>query len=60
MPLGFSLGRVSGIKQSKLKSNLLAIAKDIERSYKECICEVKCKMTGCTLKINATAGYAFT
>lgn len=57
-PLGFSLGRVSGIKQAKLKSNLFTILRDIERTYKECICEVKVKPTGATLKINVGAGYA--
>lgn len=57
-PLAFSLGRVSGINGSKLKSNLSAILRDIEDSYQECICEVKSRPTGTTLKINATAGYA--
>lgn len=57
-PLGFYLGAIGGAKQSKLKSGLSAVAKDIQRSYKECICEVKCKPVGCTLKISATAGYA--
>ena len=58
MPLGFSLGRIGGVRQNKVKSNLQAIAKDIERSYKECICEVKARLAGCSLKISATNGYA--
>lgn len=57
-PLGFYLGVIGGVKQSKLKSALSAVAKDIQRSYKECVCEVKCKPVGCTLKISTTAGYA--
>ena len=57
-PLAFSLGRVSGIRASRLKSDLSAILRDIEEFYQECICEVKSRPTGATLKINATAGYA--
>lgn len=57
-PLAFSLGRVSGIRASRMKSDLSAILRDIEDSYQECICEVKSRLTGATLKINATAGYA--
>lgn len=57
-PLAFSLGRVSGIRASRMKSDLSAILRDIEDSYQECICEVKSRPTGATLKINATAGYA--
>lgn len=57
-PLAFSLGRVSGIRASRLKSDLSAILRDIEDTYQECICEVKSRLAGTTLKINATTGYA--
>lgn len=57
-PLAFSLGRVSGIRRSRLKSDLSAILTDIEEFYQECICEVKSRPTGATLKINVTVGYA--
>ena len=57
-PLAFSLGRIVGIRASRLKSDLSAILRDIEQTYKECICEVKSRPTGATLKINVAAGYA--
>lgn len=57
-PLVFSLGRVSGINGSRLKSYLSYILEDIEDTYQECICEVKSRLAGTTLKINVATGYA--
>lgn len=57
-PLAFSLGRVSGINGSRLKSYLSYILEDIEDTYQECICEVKSRLAFATLKINVAAGYA--
>ena len=57
-PLAFSLGRVSGINGSRLKSYLSYVLEDIEDTYQECICEVKSRLAFATLKINVATGYA--